>query len=113
MDEKALAAALRQIAKGLTEAAAVLDGDVPGMERTARRIALMRCFDVPPAEGLDREEASKAFRENGYKPRSFGGWVRRGLIERDGDRRYLTPKGRSLLADLSAREQQATQDPQD
>lgn len=113
MDEKALAAALRQIAKGLTEAAAVLDGDVPGMERTARRIALMRRFNVPPERGLDREEASKAFRENGYNPRSFGGWVRRGLIERDGDRRYLTPTGRARLAELSAREQQATQDPQD
>jgi hypothetical protein len=105
MDEKALAVALRQIAKGLTEAASVLDGDVPGMERTARRIALMRCFDVPAAEGLDREEASKAFQENGYNPRSFGGWVRRGLIERDGDRRYLTAKGRDLLAELSAREE--------
>jgi len=113
VDEKALAAALRQIAKGLTEAAAVLDGDVPGMERTVRRIALMRRFDVPPEEGLSREEASKAFRENGYKPRSFGGWVRRGLIDRDADRRYLTPKGRSLLAELSAHEQQATPDPPD
>ncbi len=112
MDEKALVAALRQIAKGLTEAAAVLDGDVPGMERTARRIALMRRFDVPPEKGLDREEASKAFRENGYKPRSFGGWVRRGLIERDGDRRYLSARGRDVLAELSAREQQAAQDPQ-
>jgi hypothetical protein len=113
MDEKALAAALRQIAKGLTEAASVLDGDVPGMERTTRRIALMRCFDVPADQGLDREQASKAFKENGYNPRSFGGWVRRGLIERDGDRRYLTPQGRSLLAELSTREQQATPDPQD
>src|SRR6266568_1046799 len=81
------------------------------MERTARRIALMRRFDVPPEKGLDREEASKAFRENGYKPRSFGGWVRRGLIERDGDRRYLSARGRDVLAELSAREQQAAQDP--
>lgn len=112
MDEKALAAALRQIAKGLTDAAAVLDGDVPGMERTVRRIAMMRRFDVPPEMGLDRAEASKAFQENGYKPRSFGGGVRRGLIERDGDRRYLSAKGRDLLADLSARGQQAAQDPQ-
>ena len=64
----------------------------------------MKCFDVPASQGLDREQASKAFRENGYKPRSFGGWVRRGLIERDGDRRYLTPRGRDVLADLSARQ---------
>jgi hypothetical protein len=102
MDEKAMAVALRQVAKGLTEMASVLDGDVPGMERTARRIALMECFDVPADQGLDREQASKAFRENGYNPRSFGGWIRRGLIERDGDRRFLTPKGRELLTELSA-----------
>jgi hypothetical protein len=104
MDQRAMAAALRQVAKGLTEAAAVLDGDVPGMERTARRIALMRCFNVPASRGLDREQASKAFKENGYNPRSFGGWVRRGLIERDGDRRFLTAKGRALLAELSDRQ---------
>jgi hypothetical protein len=38
----------------------------------------MKRFNVPPSEGLDREEASQAFTENGYNPRSFGGWVRRG-----------------------------------
>ena len=102
MDEKALAVALRQVAKGLTEMAAVLDGDVPGADRTHRRVALMRCFDVPPERGLDREEASAAFSQNGYNPRSFGGWVRRGLIKRDDDRRYLTGEGRALLAELSA-----------
>jgi hypothetical protein len=102
MDEKALAVALRQVAKGLTEMAAVLDGNVPGADRTHRRAALMRCFDVPPERGLDREEASAAFSQNGYNPRSFGGWVRRGLIKRDGDRRYLTDEGRALLAELAA-----------
>jgi hypothetical protein len=102
MDEKAMAVALRQVAKGLTEMAAVLDGDVPGKDREARRIALMKCFDVPPSQGLDREQASKAFRENGYNPQSFGGWVRRGLIDRDDDRRYLTRKGHELLAALTA-----------
>lgn len=102
MDEKALAVALRHVAKGLTEMAAVLDGDVPGADRTHRRVELMRRFDVPPERGLDREEASAAFSQNGYNPRSFGGWVRRGLIQRDDDRRYLTGKGRALLAELSA-----------
>jgi hypothetical protein len=102
MDEKAMAVALRQVAKGLAEMASVLDGDVPGMERTARRITLMKCFDVPASQGLDREQASKAFKENGYNPRSFGGWVRRGLITRVDDRRYLTPKGHDLLTQLSA-----------
>jgi hypothetical protein len=97
-----MAVALRQVAKGLTEMASVLDGDVPGMERTTRRIALMKRFDVPANQGLDREQASKVFKENGYNPRSFGGWVRRGLITRVGDRRYLTDKGRTLLGELSA-----------
>jgi hypothetical protein len=55
---------------------------------------------VPPDRGLDREEASYAFRENGYEPRSFGGWVRRGLIGRVGDRRYLSDKGRARLEEL-------------
>lgn len=97
-----MAVAVRQVAKGLVEIASVLDGDVPGMERTTRRIALMKCFDVPASQGLDREQASKAFKENGYNPRSFGGWVRRGLITRVDDRRYLTPKGHELLTELSA-----------
>jgi hypothetical protein len=104
MNEKAMAAAIRQVARGLAEMAAVLDGNVPGDDRTNRRIALMRRFDVSPDEGLDRKEASQVFRENGYNPRSFGGWVRRGLIERTDDRRYLTIKGRELLAELAARE---------
>jgi hypothetical protein len=38
-----------------------------------------------------------AFSENGYDPRSFGGWVRRGWIARDGDRRYLTDQGRQWV----------------
>jgi hypothetical protein len=59
----------------------------------------MKRFDVPAGEGLDREQASRAFTENGYNPRSFGGWVRRGWITRDGDRRYLTGKGRQWVAD--------------
>lgn len=104
MNEMAMASALRHVIKGLTEIVSLLEGDVPGAARTNRRIALMRRFDVPASEGLDREEASHAFKENGYQPRSFGGWVRRGLIARDGDRRYLTARGREVLAELSARE---------
>jgi hypothetical protein len=102
MDERALAAAYRQVIKGLSEVVAVLEGNVPSDDRTDRRIALMQCFDVPADRGLDREEASYAFRQNGYEPRSFGGWVRRGLIERTGDRRYLSDKGRARLAELAS-----------
>ena len=65
-------------------------------------LAAMRRFDVPAAEGLSREEASRAISEQGCSPRLFGGWVKRGLIARDGDRRYLTDKGRQWIADQEA-----------
>jgi CHAT domain len=86
---------------------AVLDGDLAadlhGTESRNRRLAVMRRFNVPPSEGLDREEASQAFTDNGYNPRSFGGWVRRGWITRDGDRRYLTDKGRQWITEQENR----------
>jgi hypothetical protein len=99
MNERMMAAALRQVIAGLTEAVAVLEGEVPGPERDHRRLELMKRFDVPASEGLSREEASQAFKECGYLPRSFGGWVRRGWITRDGDRRYLTDRGRAWIAE--------------
>jgi len=102
MNEKALAAAYRQIGRAYAEAARVLDGDVPGTERTDRRLAVMKRFDVPASQGLSREEASRAFRDNGYSPQSFGGWVRRGWIVRDGDRRFLTARGRAWIAEQEA-----------
>ena len=58
---------------------------------------------MPAGKGLSREEESQVFVENGYNPRSFGGWVRRGLItgQKEGSR-YLTDKGRKLLTALEA-----------
>jgi hypothetical protein len=102
INEKALAASYRTLSRAFADAARILDGDVPGAKRTASRIALMKRFDVPAEQGLDREQASLAFRECGYEPRSFGGWVRRGWITRDGDRRYLTDKGRAWIAEQEA-----------
>lgn len=66
---------------------------------TARWVATMRRFDVPPEQGLTREEASAAFRENGLDPRSSGSWTMHGWITRDGDRRYITAKGKKWLAE--------------
>jgi hypothetical protein len=63
----------------------------------ARWVAAMRRFDVPPGQGLTREEASAAFRENGLDPRSSGSWAMHGYIARDGDRRYITTKGKKWL----------------
>jgi hypothetical protein len=73
------------------------EGQLPGDEDPERLLAAMRRFAVPAHQGLNREQASQAFTENGYDPRSFGGWVRRGWIARDGDRRYLTEKGRQWV----------------
>jgi hypothetical protein len=74
-----------------------LESQLPGGEDPARLLAAMRRFNVPAQQGLNREQASRAFSENGYDPRSFGGWVRRGWIARDGDRRYLTDQGRQWV----------------
>lgn len=100
----ALAASLRKVSNGLNEIMALLEGNVPGVDRDKRRLSVLRRFDVPADKGLSREEASQVFVENGYNPRSFGGWVRRGLItgQKEGSR-YLTDKGRKLLAALDAK----------
>jgi hypothetical protein len=74
----------------------------PAAEDAERLLAVMRRFDVPADQGLDRNEASRACRDHGFSPRSFGGWVAHGWIARDVDRRYLTDKGRQLIADHQA-----------
>jgi TIR domain len=68
----------------------------------ARWVAAMQRFDVPPGQGLTRQEASAAFRENGLDPRSSGSWARHGWITREGDRRYITAKGKEWLAEHDA-----------
>jgi hypothetical protein len=67
-------------------------------DQVARWAAAMRRFDVTPERGLTRQEASAAFRENGLDPRTSGSWAMHGWITRDGDRRYLTAKGKEWLA---------------
>jgi hypothetical protein len=68
----------------------------------ARWVAAMRRFDVPPEQGLTRQEAAAAFRENGLDPRSSGSWAMHGYITRVGDRRYVTTKGKEWLAQHDA-----------
>jgi hypothetical protein len=60
----------------------------------ARQAATLREFDVPPEQGLSRAQASAAFKKHGLDPRAFGFWVRGGYLAREGDRRWLTAKGR-------------------
>jgi hypothetical protein len=98
-DNKAVAAAVRQLSRDLADLATLLDGNVPGdSDLTARQIATLMDFDVPESEGLNRAQASRAFKEHGLNPRSFGSWVQGGYLARIGDRRFLTDKGRGWIA---------------
>ena len=64
-----------------------------------REIAAMKEFDVPADKGLTRVQASEALKRHGINPKAFGPWVRHGWVIRNGDRRYLSPKGRQWLTD--------------
>jgi hypothetical protein len=106
MYNKELAAALRRAGEALTQAAAILDS-LPadakeGLSLTERWIATLKRFDVTHEEGLSRAEASAAFRDNGLSPRAAGSWTRHGWIAREGDRRWLTDKGRRWIAKKEA-----------
>ena len=70
--------------------------------RIIREIAVCKRFDVPPEKGLNREEASHAFSDNGINPRACGSWVKHGWIIREGDRRWLSDKGRVWVRDQTA-----------
>ena len=67
--------------------------------RIEREIAVCKRFDVPPEQGLNREEASRAFSDNGINPRACGSWIQHGWIIREGDRRWLSDKGRDWIRD--------------
>ena len=67
--------------------------------RIEREIAVCKRFDVPPEKGLNREEASRAFSDNGINPRACGSWIQHGWIIREGDRRWLSDKGRDWIRD--------------
>jgi len=76
--------------------------ELPGDEqptRVEREIAVLKRFDVPPEKGLNREEASRAFSDNGISPRACGSWTQHGWITREGDRRWLSDKGRGWVRD--------------
>lgn len=104
METAALAAALRLISRGFAEAAAAIEdgGTDDKLDKLGHEIAAMKEFDVPVDQGLTREQASEALRRNGIDPRAFGSWVRHGWVIREGDKRYLSPKGRQWLNDQEA-----------
>lgn len=91
----ALASGLRQIIRGLTTIAEALEGDA---DEVSRKAETLRRFDVRPADGLSQAAASLACRENMISPKAVGAWISQGLVAREGDRRWLTDKGREWLA---------------
>jgi len=95
--DRLLAASLRQAAKALSDAAAIIDGNLPGVDRTRNITGLLRALDVGEKKGFSRADASRLCRENGLDPRAFGGLVSRGLITRKGDRRFTSAAGRTWL----------------
>lgn len=93
--DRLVAASLRQAAKALSDAAAALDGNLPGQDRDRKVADLLRALDVDPAEGLTRADASRLCKESGIPPRAFGSLVARGLVIREGDRRWTSAAGRA------------------
>jgi len=73
----------------------LLDSNIPGAsDRVAREAAALYEFPMSPEQGLNRMQASAAFKKHGLNPRAFGSWVQGGYLAREGDRRWLTRKGR-------------------
>jgi hypothetical protein len=91
----AIAATLRQVSRNIADLADLLDGNIPGAsDRVAREVATLYEFPMSPEHGLNRAQASAAFKKHGLNPRAFGAWVQGGYLARDGDRRWLTGRGR-------------------
>jgi hypothetical protein len=101
IDGKTLAAAMRNLARGLTDAALVLEGTPTADDETQRRVDLLREFDRPDGQGLTQAEASLACKRHGRVPLTVGAWARAGWVElRTDGLRYLTPTGRTRMAEL-------------
>ena len=91
-----IAAAIRQIARGLDALADALAGDAqPPPE--LRELAILREWGE---RGLTRSQASALFRKHGLAPQTAGGWVRGDWIDsRDDGRRYITERSRRWVAE--------------
>lgn len=93
---EAIAAALRQIAKGFASLADAVEGQASQSPEPVRAANLLREWGD---RGLSRDEASALFRKHGFAPQTAGGWARSDWIEtRDDGRRYVTGNSREWLA---------------
>jgi hypothetical protein len=100
MEPTEVAAALRQISRGLTALADALDGGTGERSEEERHRELMLAWG---RRGLNRSEASDLFRRHGFSPQAAGGWVRGDWLEvRDDGLRYLTARSLRWLAEQEA-----------
>jgi len=91
-----LAAAVRQIARGLDALADALAGDSQHPPEL-RELEILREWGE---RGLTRSQASALFRKYGLAPQTAGGWARGDWIEtRDDGRRYITERSRRWVAE--------------
>lgn len=98
-DPERVAAALRQVARGLAALADAISAP-PQQSEEGRYLALMAEWG---RRGLTRAEASALFRRHGFSPQAAGGWARGDWMEiRDDGNRYLTSRSLAWLADREA-----------
>ena len=98
-DPEQVAAALRQIGRGLMALADALSGSSE-LSVEDRYRELMSEWG---RRGLTREDASRLFRKHGFSPQAAGGWARGDWMEiRDDGNRYLTARSLEWLAEQEA-----------
>ncbi|TDC49069.1 hypothetical protein E1281_23870 [Actinomadura sp. KC345] len=98
-----VAAALRQVSRGLAALADAISGASQHPEE-ARYLAVMAEWG---RRGLTRDESSRLFRKHGFSPQAAGGWVKGDWLEvRDDGRRYLSDRSLQWLADPEADDEQ-------
>jgi hypothetical protein len=91
-----VAAAIRQIARGLEALADAIVAESGQAPVATRELAILREWGE---HGLTRAEASALFRRHGLAPQTAGGWARGDWIEsREDGRRYLTERSLRWLA---------------
>lgn len=96
LDPAQVAAALRQISRGLAALADAISGD-PDRSEEERYYAVVSEWG---RRGLDRDEASRLFRKHGFSTQAVGGWVKADWLEVRADgKRYLTDRSLQWLAE--------------
>ena len=95
MENREIAVALRQIARGLEALARALEGEKLSEPEKRYRSALLEWGE----RGLTRVEAKALLTRHGFAPQAAGAWARDKWTETRADGlRYLTDRSRRWLA---------------